>query len=320
MQASAATLALAGLSGTEALAAKKQDAPATGFSPVTCENTEAAADDLKVRFLGTGAAGWKRGTTIERRNSSLLIEDKVLIDLTESVMDMIPEGCKPAHIFYTHSHDDHYQPLQALELGVQNVYVSDTWVDRAKSDFRRLASKHKLPMPRLVTLKIGLPVSVEGLTITPLPANHTTSYYEEQTQIYLVEKGTTQEQLGVRLLYATDTGGIMGKAARLAGIDSHRSDIPPRALTAFIMESTMGLEGFDDFRLFTHSSPMDVARVANMLIKTKRYLPPAGQPVYLTHMSNPLHGSLPQDELNKVLPLPLRASYDGLEVVFRAVK
>ena len=308
MQVGIATIALSGMSGVEAYA-KPFSAIANeekGFAPVTCENTEASDADLRVRFLGTGAAGWKPGTTTERRNSSVLLDGKVLIDLTVSVRDMLPEDCHPEHIFYTHSHGDHYQPLEALKLGVKKVYVSDTWIDRAKSDFRRLASENKLP--------------AQGLTFTPLPANHTTNFYEEQAQIYLVEKGTTADRLGVRMLYATDTSGIMGKAARLAGIDSHKSDIPDCPITAFVMEATMGLGHEEDFRLFNHSTPEVVARIASVLARTKRYTPPAGQPVYLTHISNPLHGSLQQDELNKSLPIPLRAASDGLEVVFRAVE
>ena len=311
MQAGIATIALSGMSGVEAYS-KPFGAIASeekGFAPVTCENVEASDADLRVRFLGTGAAGWKPGTTTERRNSSVLLDGKVLI-----------EDCHPEHIFYTHSHGDHYQPLEALKLGVKKVYVSDTWIDRAKSDFRRLASENKLPAPQFVPLKIGVPVTVEGLIFTPLPANHTTNFYEEQAQIYLVEKGTTADRLGVRMLYATDTSGIMGKAARLAGIDAHKSDIPDRPITAFVMEATMGLGHEEDFRLFNHSTPEVVARIASVLARTKRYTPPAGQPVYLTHISNPLHGSLQQDELNKSLPIPLRAASDGLEVVFRAVE
>ena len=322
VQAGIATIAATGISGIEAYA--KPFAPNAneekGYAPVTCENAEASDADLRVRFLGTGAAGWKPGTTTERRNSSVLLDGKVLIDLTVSVRDMLPEGCHPEHIFYTHSHGDHYQPLEAMKLGVKKVYVSDTWIDRAKSDFRRLASENKLPAPQFFTLKVGVPITVEGLTFTPLPANHTTNYYEEQALIFLIEKSTTADHLGVRMLYATDTGGIMGKAARLSGIDSHKSDIPDRPITAFVMEATMGLGHQEDFRLFNHSTPEDVVRIARMLARTKRYTPPAGQPVYLTHISNPLHGNLQQDELNKILPIPLRAAADGLEVVFRAME
>ncbi|MBP3775175.1 MAG: hypothetical protein ILA34_07490 [Bacteroidaceae bacterium] len=321
LQSSLAAVVLSRLGGGKAKAASAQanKSWATEGLPVTCENVAAGPNDLKVRFLGTGAAGWKQGTTTERRNSSVLLDGKVLIDLTVSVMDMFPEGCKPEHLFYTHSHRDHYQPLEALKLGVKHVYISETWVDRAKAEFMSVARENHLAVPKFHTLKVGVPVVVEGLSFTPLPANHSTNFYEEQAQIYLVEKGTTESNLGVRLLYATDTGGIMGKASRLAGIDTHRSDITPRPITGFIMEGTMGVEHDDDYRMFNHSTPNVVARIANMLIKTQRYTPPTGQPVYITHIANSLHDRLSQDELNKVLPMPVRAAYDGLEVTFRAL-
>ena len=78
----------------------------------------------------------------------------------------------------------------------------------------------------------------------------------------------------------------------------------------------MGLDHDLDFRRFTHSSVGDVERMVKMLTKTKRYTPPAGQPVYLTHMARTLHGT--QAELDATLPQPLRAAYDGLEVILTA--
>ena len=64
MQAGIATIALSGMSGVEAYS-KPFGAIASeekGFAPVTCENVEASDADLRVRFLGTGAAGWKDGS------------------------------------------------------------------------------------------------------------------------------------------------------------------------------------------------------------------------------------------------------------------
>ena len=77
----------------------------------------------------------------------------------------------------------------------------------------------------------------------------------------------------------------------------------------------MGMGHDEDFRIFTHSSAETVLRTTHMLLKTGRYLPPEGQPVYLTHMARTLHGT--QAELDRDLPAPLKAAYDGLEVVFR---
>ena len=78
----------------------------------------------------------------------------------------------------------------------------------------------------------------------------------------------------------------------------------------------MGMEYDLDSRRFTHSSVADVERMVKMLVTTKRYTPPAGQPVYLTHMARGLHGT--QAELDATLPQPLRAAYDGLEVILTA--
>ena len=273
----------------------------------------AAADEaLLVRFLGTGAADWNgrddRGEL--RRLSSMLVDGNFLFDLTPGNIEMIPSGCKPETVFYTHSHGDHYQPECALKLGVKNVYVSNTWYDMATKDFQQAASKMQVSMPEIHPLYIGQGVQVGKLNILPLPASHATSHVFEQTLIFLIEKA------GARVLYATDTGGIPAVAARLAGIDAHQPDGTP--ITGLIMEATMGMGYEDDFRIFTHTSVGGVQQIVRVLEKTGRYTPPTGQPVYLTHMARTLHGT--QAELDASLPRPLKAAYDGLEVVFKANK
>lgn len=265
---------------------------------------------LQVRFLGTGAADWngrdERGE--HRRLSSILLDDKIFVDLTATNLEMIPASLRPDTIFYTHSHGDHYHPASALRAGVKRVYLSQTWYDIAKANFQQAAKETELPMPEIIPLYVGQRVQVGDIAITPLPASHATGYVFEQTLIYLIEKQ------GVRLIYATDTGGIPAVAARLAGIDAHDSAGKP--ITALIIEATMGMEHSTDFRIFTHTSVSEVERIVRVLEKTKRYTPPAGQPVYLTHMARTLHGT--QAELNEQLPTPLRAARDGEVVIFKA--
>lgn len=269
-------------------------------------------EGMLVRFLGTGAADWNgrddRGEL--RRLSSMLVDGNFLFDLTPGNIEMIPSECKPETVFYTHSHGDHYHPESALKLGVKNVYVGHTWHDMATKDFQQAASKMEVSMPEIHPLYIGQSVQVGKLNILPLPASHATSHVFEQTLIFLIEKA------GARVLYATDTGGIPAVAARLAGIDAHQPDGTP--ITGLIMEATMGLGYEDDFRIFTHTSVGGVHQIVRVLEKTGRYTPPTGQPVYLTHMARTLHGT--QAELDASLPRPLKAAYDGLEVVFKANK
>ena len=103
-------------------------------------------------------------------------------------------------------------------------------------------------------------------------------------------------------------------AVRLAGLNAY--DKSGKPITALIMEATVGLGREDDCRIFTHSSVAMVAQTVRVLRKTRRYAPAPGQSVWITHMARTLHGT--QAELDKTLPAPVKAAYDGLEVEFDA--
>ena len=291
------------VSSVSLMAMGADDVAAKMFEP-----SQEKKEGMSVRFLGTGAADWNgpdnRGE--QRRLSSILVDKNVLFDFTVGNIEMIPAGLKPEVVFYTHSHNDHYHPESALKIGVRKVYLSQTWFDIAKADFEKASKKLNVRMPELIPLYIGQAVHVDGLRVTPLPASHATSKLFEQTLIFLIEKSEA------RVMYATDTAGIPAVAARLAGIDAHDPNGKP--LTGLIMEATMGMDHDNDYRIFAHSSVGMVHRAVEVLQKTKRYLPVNDQPVYLTHMARTLHGT--QAELDATLPYPLKAAYDGLEVIF----
>ena len=316
IKAGAAAAAVGALSGTAVLRAAERKTGhttaeefAAGYSS---ETGEAGKDDLLVRFLGTGAADWdgvdERGE--RRRFSGILIDNCILIDFTPSEEDMLPKGFgKPDAVFYTHSHRDHYNAQAAIgTLGADVIYLSDSWLDRAKADFAEAASELGKPLPKVTGVSVGEAIRCGEITVTALPGNHSTSDADEQALIYLIEKGP------VRVLYATDTGGITSRAARIVGIDAHVPDGKP--ITGLIMEATMGIDHDEDFRIYTHSSVGTVLRTAHVLQATGRLKAPSGQPVYLTHLARTLNGT--QAQLDSQLPSPLRAAYDGLEVVFRA--
>ena len=200
---------------------------------------------------------------------------------------------------------------KALEekLGVPVAHLGKTWISKAWKRFSDASAKTGQPVPELIPLSIGETIVSGDDRITALPANHAIDD-TEQALIYLIEKGP------VRIIYATDTGGIMGVAARIAGIDPHVK--PGNPINGLIMEATMGMgdKGDEDFRIFTHSSVNTVHRTTKMLLKRKRLVMKEGQSVYLTHLARTLHGT--QAELDATLPAPLKAAYDGLEVVFEA--
>lgn len=310
MQAGAGVVVTAGLgtlSGTVRAADNLASSGGAFPSPAHHINGIEDSSPLIVRFLGTGAADWRgrddRGEL--RRLTSALLDGKVLIDFTPSDADMLPDGFQPEAIFYTHSHGDHYNPEAALKLHPGHIYLGSTWIERARKDFAAASGRTGIEVPEITPLSPGDKVTLCGMTLTTLPANHATGDRNELTLMYLIEK---QE---VRVLYATDTGGIPAIAARLVGIDPHEKGKP---VTGIIMEATMGMGGDEDFRIFTHSSVETVLRTVHMLLREGRYVPKEGQPVYLTHLARTLHPT--QAELDRTLPEPLKAAYDGLEVVF----
>ena len=287
-----------------------------------------AGRGIKVRFLGSGAAGWKpewgKQNPNMRRQSSVLLDGRMLIDFTECSFDMLPEGCRPEVLFQTHSHGDHYKPSAAVRSGVKRMYVHETWAKAAQAEVAEAAAALSLPAPEIVALRFGIPVEECGMRITCVPANHSTSRVTEgvleRTALYLVEKGPT------RLLYATDTGGIPGDAARMIGIDPHVREgnftryaksapyvCEPKAITALVMEATDG-DLDEDFRMFVHSSVQVVSRTVEMLKKNGRYAPPEGQKAFITHLGIKYRG-WPSEKIDAELPDSLRAASDGLEVV-----
>ena len=264
------------------------------------EGDAADRGKLSIRFLGTGAADWKKRDSRGeyRRLTSLLLNRKVLVDFTPSNREMMPSECRPSAILYTHSHDDHYNPAAAVSLGISRVYVHESWHCGAVAEFRKASEQMKTQMPEVLPLVIGKAVEVDGMMFTPLPANHVTDRPGELTIMYLIENAG-----GVRLLYATDTAGIPARALQIIG---------EKPISALIMEATIGLGHDDDYRIFTHSSVAMVAQTARVLAKTRRYVPVTGRPVFLTHMARTLHGT--QKELDASLPKPLCAAYDGMEI------
>ncbi len=281
--------------------------PAQGLDVTAdSETRSASARKLKVRFLGTGAIDWERGPNEfgeTRRFASVLVNGKALIDLTGRTREMLPEGCRPEAVFYTHSHRDHFDAEAALSLGVKRVYCHKSWAKTAVEKFEQAANGR--PVPEVNGIVFGAPVPVCGTMFTALPANHSTKRKGEHCAIYLIDKGPA------RLLYATDTCGIPRDALKHAGLERNAG----RPLTAIIMEATAGIGQEDNPRFFfSHSSVDLVARTVRALAATGRYRPPASRPVYITHLIRSQYASMA--ELENTLPAPLKAAYDGLEVEF----
>ena len=328
IKAGAASLAAASVGEIGAAGLGKIGAPARegiGTSALGAVEQENAVkkDTLLVKFLGTGASGGTRTLEMRRetgiRQSSILLDRRIQIDLTVDALDLMGEGFVPECVFYTHSHGDHYDPALALKLGVKTVYVGESWQDRAWEEFRAAAleagketgMQAEPEMPEVIPLKIGRPVRKGDITITPLPANHDISYLDEEPLIFLIEKAQT------RLLYATDTSALPARAIRIAGLSHNDTPGLGQAITGLIMDSTVGFGSGDRSQIFGHSSVDMVQKTYELLECGGHYLPHgAGEHVYLTHRGYRNFGKRTPDEIDAILPSPLKAARDGSELEF----
>ena len=239
---------------------------------------------MKLEFLGTGAADW-RGTDERgelRRLTSTLIDDCLLIDVTGTVLDMIVNPGTVTHVFFTHSHGDHFS-LEALKtLAPCRVYAHESWAGDIRGEGLSVTP-----------LTVGAPVEAAGFTVTPLPANHSTERADEQPLHYLIEKG------GRRVLYATDGAWMLNGAHHIIG---------SRALDAAVFDATIGDGREGDYRIFEHNSVDMVRLMLKTMLKTGRLKQDA--PVFLTHMARTLHGT--QREIEEITEKPFVVCYDGM--------
>ena len=285
-------------------------ATAVGLAGEAKADAPVGEEGLHVRFLGSGSACWEkepRTSKIFRRYSSVLVDGAFLIDYTWMAEDMLPEGCRSDAIVYTHSHGDHYDPRAAVKLGVKHVYLQRGWVADAKRDFEKAVEKAGGVVPEIHPLDVCVPFNLGGYEILPLPGNHWTGKPHEQALIYKVTKRCKDG--AVRLLYATDTSGLMSTVF----FHGCRKDAP---LTAVIMESTGNpVQKFGGMNI-SHSTASTVNDIFTTYLKPGRghYMPPTGQPVYLTHIGYYEWG---QKTFDDQLPPGLKLAHDGLEVLFK---
>lgn len=138
---------------------------------------------MKLRVLGCSG-----GIGGELRTTSLLLDHDTLIDAGTGVGDLsISELAQIDHVFVTHSHMDHVtsipfivdtvgwireKPLtvhatrETLAILKEHLFNWKLW-----PDFSQIPDA-KNPVMRFETVAMGSPVTLNGRTITPLPANH----------------------------------------------------------------------------------------------------------------------------------------------------
>ena len=240
---------------------------------------------MKLTFLGTGAADWngpdERGEY--RRLTSTLLDGRLLIDVTKTVLDSIPDPAAITDVFFTHSHGDHFDIDALRALAPCRVYAHESWANEIDGEGLTI-----------VPLAVGRPVEAAGFTMIPMASNHSTAREYETTLHYLVEKD------GKRLLYATDGAWLLNGEHHIIG---------RKTLDSAVFDATIGDGHEGDYRIFEHNSIDMIRMMLRSMLKMGRLREDA--PVFLTHMARTLHA--PQAALEAQTEKPFVVCFDGME-------
>jgi ribonuclease BN (tRNA processing enzyme) len=161
---------------------------------------------MKVRVLGcSGGIGGRH-----LRTTSFIVDKDILIDCGTGVGDLaIADLAQVDHVFLTHSHMDHIACLPMLidtVCDMRNrpltVHATEATLEIIRAhvfnwavwpDFSEIPTAEQ-PYLRYEAIRVGTPVTIEGRTVTPLPANHTVpavGFQIDSGQASLVFSGDT---------------------------------------------------------------------------------------------------------------------------------
>ncbi|MCQ2397231.1 MAG: MBL fold metallo-hydrolase [Lentisphaeria bacterium] len=198
---------------------------------------------MKIQFIGTGAADWNwreypagtRGSTIT------LIDDALLIDAGPSLMRNL-EMCnadpqKIASVLITHSHSDHFNPEQLMQL--QEAAGHPIEIHAAWEALERLPNWQGTK----TALTFGDEFRSAGFDVTATPANHLNNNRWEPAFHFVIKKD------GTRVLYHLD-GGWMLSFER--DILSGQAAFGENEFDALILDAASGAS-YGDWRFADHN-------------------------------------------------------------------
>ena len=267
---------------------------------------------MEIRILGTGAAeGWPAifcgcetcnrvratGGRSIRSRASVQIDNIYKIDLPHDTFSQaVREGIdlsELAHLFFTHSHGDHFDPTELGYLrppfghNLKNAPVRIYGNETVTGAIARRCGDN-LPI-ELITVQPFLPVQADELIFVPITAHHQS---DELSLNY-----TIASRDGKKVLYASDTGEYQQET--LDYLKAQRFDL-------LIIECTQGtLTG----PATNHMSFEAVLRLRDNLVKAGSAN--ASVRTVITHFSHNI--GLLHEELEAIAnPEGVEVAYDGI--------
>ena len=257
---------------------------------------------MKVTFLGTGAADCDirayRDGEFFRRNSSILINDDLLVDPNSHIFHFAEKNGTPdlfknvKNIIVTHSHGDHFTPETVEKLCVGKD--CRIWADPAcKRKLIRVLGEETTEKISFVETARNRDYEIGGYKVTSLRSNHATEDPDEDTRLYLIEEN------GRILYYGCDSAWIPTVSWNV---------IREKPVNAMVLELTCGETATYDWRIFEHNTPEMLDIMLTMFKKYNLFAPDVKY--YVSHLARTLHTD--HESLVKYLePRGVVPAFDG---------
>ncbi len=252
---------------------------------------------IKLQFLGTCACDYSPKLQNElrnkfdndaRRSSSLLIDDKILVDCGEHTLESLDIlGIKYSQItdiLITHTHDDHFNEKH-IEAIAKNRHVPlRLWI-RNDANIPQISNTEIIKLKPYQQLELS-----NEYFLTSLLANHDPSSYPQH---FLIEKD------GKKLFYGCDGAWLLTETYNYL----HEKNVD-----VMVLDATVGdYEG--DYRLAEHNS-IPMIRLMLPSLKTNHTINESTK-IILSHIAPSLHKTHKETiEIAKVFGADV--AYDGL--------
>lgn len=256
---------------------------------------------MKVTFLGTSACDFSprldsdlkyRFDKDVRRSSSMLIDDRFLIDCGPHTFDALKTAGKDrgaiTDLFITHLHRDHYNPKNIIALSKETRKTLCVWVsenaDTSALDGQNIEIKKT---KQFESYEVNA-----SFTVTSLLANHDPSVYPQHL-FFIIN--------GKKVFYGCDGAWLFNRTYYF---------LKDKRLDLCVLDCTSG--DYDgDFRMGEHNS-IPMLRVMLPSLRTFKVIDELSN-VYFSHLAPSLHAT--HEETAKIAAeMGANVAYDGLEI------